>query len=538
MHGSKPDQTRASPHPLDTVGAESCSLRQYLDIPANRPDAASPDAQPEPVPHRRPTITLGGRRQAERQQSRIASIANSDRPATPSHAPQADPAPGVPFVFDAGFVLSTLWRYRTPVLASAILFGIIGGMATLALPRKYTAYASLYFDPQRFAAEFLNDDKSVSPEILNATIDSQAKIITSSAVLREVVTDLNLSTDPALLPRSLGDAEADANVVMSNLARAIKVKREDGTFVLQVAVEGGEPRRAAEIANALVNAYVADERSSNEEAFGNQNNGLAGRLDRLRDAVIAAEAAARDYRASNDLYSVGGDLIVDKRLQSLDDQLVDAQRKTIQAKAQLDSVSKLGVENLLLPEAAGDSGGSRNLADLRAQFATLSASVSSLVQQLGPRHPQLLAAQASLDNLRLQIKGELDRMVAVARSNHKAAQDEETELVKEINIQKASQAANSPSLIELSELERKAKAARDIYEAVLERSETTSTRQGLYESKFRVITKASPPLVADGPSRKVLLLAGAFGGALAGLGLALLVALGLRMRSRLTGDLS
>jgi uncharacterized protein involved in exopolysaccharide biosynthesis len=125
-------------------------------------------------------------------------------------------------------------------------------------------------------------------------------------------------------------------------------------------------------------------------------------------------------------------------------------------------------------------------------------------------------------------------MVVAARSAYESAQKEEADLLKELNVQKASQATNSTALIELSELERKAKAARDVYEAVLKRSEETAAEMSLYTSNVRVVAEAFPPQAPDGPGRKVLLMAGAFGGGLFGLGLGIVLAAGFALLRKVT----
>lgn len=144
------------------------------------------------------------------------------------------------------------------------------------------------------------------------------------------------------------------------------------------------------------------------------------------------------------------------------------------------------------------------------------------------------SAKASLADIERQIRLELERMVVAARSAYQSAQKEEADLLKELNVQKASQATNSTALIELSELERKAKAARDVYETVLKRSEETAAEMSLYSSNVRIVAEAFPPQVADGPGRKALLIAGVFGGGLFGLGLGIVLAAGYALYRQMT----
>lgn len=471
---------------------------------------------------------LGGKAETSAAEPQAAAEETSYDVRTDS--PQASAILHEPPVFDLKFVALAAWKYRTTVLAGAIVCALLGGAMTTLLAKKYSSTATLYFDPQKLAVELVENDRATSPEVLNATIDSQTQIITSRTVLEAVATNLKLTTDPEFLGRPSDNPASDMNRVISTLQKQILVSRQAGTFIFQVKVTTKEADKSAAIANSLVAAYLKDSRVAAEDSFGSVNTSLVNQLTALRKAVIAAEAEVRAFTSQNDLFAVGGDQIANKRLQSLDDLLVAAQQKIIEAKAQLDTVSRLNINDVLV----GDAAASRTLGDLRNQYASLSANVSSLTERLGPRHPQLQSAKASLADIERQIRLELERMVVAARSAYQSAQKEEADLLKELNVQKASQATSSTALIELSELERKAKAARDVYEAVLKRSEETAAEMSLYSSNVRVVAEAFPAQAPDGPGRKVLLIAGAFGGGLFGLGLGIVLASGFALYRQMT----
>ncbi len=518
-----------------SAGGANVSLRRYLGASIDERDVQKPrSGRPltmddiEQRARERFGWDLSGGNDAseEGQGGAVHEPMPEERPATVQPAP----AVAAPPVIDLKFVALAAWRYRTAVLAGAVVCALVGGAMTTLLSKKYSATATLYFDPQKLAVELVENDRATSPEVLNATIDSQTQIITSRTVLETVASNLKLTTDPEFLGRPSDNAASDLNRVISALQKQILVSRQEGTFIFQVKVTTGEAEKSAAIANSLVAAYLKDSRVNAEDSFGSVNTSLVNQLTALSKAVIAAEAEVRAFTAQNDLFAVGGDQIADKRLQSLDDLLVAAQQKIIEAKAQLDTVSRLDINDVLV----GDAAASRTLGDLRNQYASLSANVSSLTERLGPRHPQLQSARASLGDIERQIRLELERMVVAARSAYESAQKEEADLLKELNVQKASQTTNSTALIELSELERKAKAARDVYEAVLKRSEETAAEMSLYSSNVRVVAEAFPAQAPDGPGRKVLLIAGTFGGGLFGLGLGIVLAAGFALYRQMT----
>ncbi|MFN3509219.1 MAG: GumC family protein [Allorhizobium sp.] len=520
---------------LSPSGGANVSLRRYLgasvDERATRDGRSRRPLTMDDIEQRareRFGWELGGK--AETSTAELQAAAEETSYDVRTDLPQASAILHEPPVFDLKFVALASWKYRKSVLAGALVCALLGGAMTTLLAKKYSSTATLYFDPQKLAVELVENDRATSPEVLNATIDSQTQIITSRTVLEAVATNLKLTTDPEFLGRPSDNPASDMNRVISTLQKQILVSRQAGTFIFQVKVTTKEADKSAAIANSLVAAYLKDSRVAAEDSFGSVNTSLVNQLTALRKAVIAAEAEVRAFTSQNDLFAVGGDQIANKRLQSLDDLLVAAQQKIIEAKAQLDTVSRLNINDVLV----GDAAASRTLGDLRNQYASLSANVSSLTERLGPRHPQLQSAKASLADIERQIRLELERMVVAARSAYQSAQKEEADLLKELNVQKASQATSSTALIELSELERKAKAARDVYEAVLKRSEETAAEMSLYSSNVRVVAEAFPAQAPDGPGRKVLLIAGAFGGGLFGLGLGIVLASGFALYRQMT----
>lgn len=511
------------------------SLRRYLA------GSKSETATLEP-PRRRPlTMDDIEKRSRERfpwQRSEIAPSADAGQQTRSGITEAHGSVAGVtssrshaeePAVLDLAFVMVAAWTYRTRILAIALVGALSGTVLSASLPKTYSATSTLYFDPQKLVVQLGQSDSAPSPEILNGTIDSQTQIISSRRVLETVAANLKLMSDPEFGGGTAGGQTGDLNRVLAELPKRIQVLRQDGTYVFQVKVTTSEASKSATIANALVAAYLDDSRSSAESSSGSVNAGLTSQLPALRATLVAAEEEVRAFTASNDLFAVDGAQIADKRLQSLDDLLVAAQRKIIEAKAQLDNVSKLDLNDVLI----GDAAASRTLGDLRTQYAGLSANVSSLTERLGERHPQLQSAKASLSDVERQIGLELQRMVTGARGTYEVAKKEEADLLKELNVQKASQTTNASALIELGELQRKAKAARDVYEAVLRRSEETAAEKSLYASNVRILSEAYPPERADGPGRSALMMAGAFGGGLLGLGLGIGAAVALALHRRL-----
>ncbi|MFS2152200.1 GNVR domain-containing protein [Rhizobium sp. Rhizsp42] len=430
--------------------------------------------------------------------------------ASPVIAPAVAPEPGGPLL-DTRSAIQAIWNKRLLILGLSVLGAVAGAVALPMSTQKFTANTTLYFDPRQIG---LNDPSTQasgpSPEMISAMIDSQVQILSSGNVMRRVADAMKLDQDP-----EFNAGRADSAAVVSALQKALVITRQSSTYVVSMDVTTKNAEKSARLANQVVASFLQEEDGASTGLYQDTSTTLDNRLTDLRQKVQEAEQAVETYRADNDMASTQNGLISDQRLASLNTLLVTAQDKTIQAKARADAAANLRFEDVVGGTSQG-GGVSTALATLRQQYSTQAAMVSSLESQMGTRHPRLQAARSSLKSISDQIRGELQRLASTAQGEYQQAKKAEDAVSKELSVQKALQVNTSDKQVELNELQRKATAARDIYETVLKRSGQTSEEQSLSRSNVRVISQAEPPLKANGPGKTALLIAGVIGGFFAG----------------------
>ncbi|MBX5225775.1 GumC family protein [Rhizobium sp. NLR9b] len=482
--------------------------------PVVRPDDfARPEPEPAPPPFVPPSARVAEIRRSEQPPpAAVEPPAAIEPPAAPER-----PAANVPLqstaapLLDLRSSIAAIWSRRLVVFVLALVGAVGGGAVAPLIGQKFTAVSSLYFDPRQIGlAEAGAQSSGPSPEMISALIDSQVQILTSGNVLRRVVEAMKLDQDP-----EFNGGRTDGAAVIGALQKAVVITRQTGTYVVSLAATTNDPEKSARLANQVVTSFTEEENSASNGLYENTSSTLDGRLADLRQKVLEAEQAVETFRADNDMAATEGNLISDQRLVSLNTLLVTAQEKTIQAKARADAVANLRVEDIVAGNQA-EGGVTSPLVSLRQQYAAQAAAVGSLESQMGTRHPRLQAARSSLQSIAGEIRGELQRLATSAKGEYEQAKAAEDSIAKELAVQKALQATVSDKQVELNELQRKATAARDIYETVLKRSSQTSEEQNLSQSNIRVISPAEPPVKADGPGKKILLVAGIVGGLLAG----------------------
>ncbi|MBE7246812.1 MAG: GumC family protein, partial [Actinomycetospora chiangmaiensis] len=255
---------------------------------------------------------------------------------------------------DPKVILRRLWRGRSFIALSA-LFMVAVAIALLGLiPPRYTSSIQILVDPSDLRV-VENDVNARQPQADSGVsiAESQVRVIQSDNVLRRVIARLHLDQDDEfVLPEgnnatltwikgALGMLPPPAsrdpvNIALDTLQNRLSVRRAERTFVIDVSVQSRDPEKAAQIANAVGDAYFAEEASARTETARRASDALAGRLASLKRDVEQAEGAVVRYREDHKLVASSGRLLTDQQLGDLNQQLVTASIKTAEAKSRLD----------------------------------------------------------------------------------------------------------------------------------------------------------------------------------------------------------
>ncbi|WP_430910345.1 GumC family protein [Methylobacterium sp. sgz302541] len=427
-------------------------------------------------------------------------------------------------------------------------FIILGGLFMLAtaiavlglLTPSYTSSIQVLIDPSDLRV-IENDVSARTPQADSGVslAESQARVIQSDNVLRRAILKLNLQDDDEFvrpdwdnpvvngLKRALGMLPPPAsrdpvNLALDTLRLKLGVRRAERTFVIDVYVQSRDPEKAARIANAIGDAYFAEEAAARTEAAKRASDGLAARLNALRQDVEDAERKVVAYREANKLVASSGRLLTDQQLSDLNQQLVTASIRTAEARSRLDQARsmKLGDAGTALPEMLQ----SLEMQALRQQFATLSRNTAELATRLGERHPAMAEQYAQQRDLQRLIQREKERIIETTQKDYDRAAASEAAVRKNLDRVKTETVASDRANVGLRELERSLESRRGVYEAYLRRAREASEQERLNTTNVRIISPATPARTRTWPpSPKVVLPVALVLGLILGAGIALML---------------
>lgn len=399
----------------------------------------------------------------------------------------------------------------TAALAAAVMFG-----ASLFIFKKYTATAVVMIDPR--SARVTKSGGVISNIGGDAiAIESLVQVAKGEGFLSELVDALDLTKDPYFGGK--GDTpEAKRLSTVEKLASKLTIARRGTTYVIDVAATTNSAEESARLANAAAKQLVADQNELRTGANSKTAQEIEARLAELRGRVNRAEEAAAELKARLKVTDAGeGNTLLERRIAELNQQLVLAGASAAEARARFEILKKAGAN---AGESLPQSLQSSVLATLRGDYARLSGQLADQATVLGPRHPEVLRLNAQIADLRRQIRAEFTRMVASAKTAFLEAQEREADLSRQMKAAQTESGELGPQMVKLGELEREAKAERDVYEELLNRQRELSQVKGLEPSDIRIVSPATPPTKTS-PSRILLAIGSAVLGLIVGLAYAI-----------------
>ena len=408
--------------------------------------------------------------------------------------------------------LRVLRRYARVIAVTVLIGMLVTGAMLLNVTSQYKASVVVFVDPRR--TQIFKDRDVVGlpgPGTDGGIVDSQAELMRSPALLRQVAEKLDLVNDDeftqpsilgrikgiVLLPlrlltgsRASGDPLAP---IVEALARKVDAKRRNLTFVIELTAWSQEPGKAARIANAVAEFYLEDQSRAKTAIADRANKWLSEQVDELRQRVTSSERAYEDYRAKFGLYATGGESLSNRQMGQLNEQLATARARLAEARGRYGELKKITPKMVQTAATLPDVLQSSVVSNLRGQYAELARRRAELVTRYGPKHPQVPVVQAQVDDMSGQITQEINRIVASARLDFEAATSREQSLQSTLDGLKNNAAEFNQAAVRLHELERDAQVNREMFQAFLARAKETAAQSGaeLPEFAHRVVRHRS-----------------------------------------------
>ena len=445
----------------------------------------------------------------------------------PVQAPAAVPAAGYPTPvaqpeLPQGSLLRVVWRRRWVVLlALAVCLG--GGFAHLwrATP-LYTSTSRLYVEQR--GPKILSEGEGVLTRGYNY-VQTQSELLKSTSILADAAEKLR----PARL-RTLGQGTNLVGLIRAGLS--VEVGRKDD--IINVSFEGPHPEEAAQVANAVVDAYVTFHSKTKRNTAAEVLRILRTEKAK-RDAEFSEKLKAlMEFKEANPalLFEVKGGNIIVEGLSRLSDALNAAHLETINARAAHESIKSLAddpekIRAFLEVRRAGGAGGWGSQAEARSQaeLELLRAQLLEARTRVTDSHPLIETLQRRITEAERRLaeaeKKAVEAELAAATERLRACEARETQIRKSYEEQRQQAIGLNAQIARFTMLQSELDQTKKLCDLLDQRIKEMDISEEAGALYITVLEVASPSYSPSSPNRvKVMSIALVFG-LMLGVGLAL-----------------
>jgi len=394
----------------------------------------------------------------------------------------------------------------------------------------------------------------------NTTLQTQADILTSSALALKTIEDLNLEQTYDYRPRfnplgwalslispkgmadaknaTLAEAPQRRDRALKIFSKKLKVKIQDGTRLIDISYSDPDPKISSAVVNHLVEAFKEYSYEIKFAATSQASSWLSNEMTDLKRAAEDSQAKVAKLQQDAEVFSTGdtdeagkvsSNSVVLSRLQDLNTALSAAEANRIVKQAIYLSVKNGGAD--AISGLAGNMNGASPevinsmtvLQGLRMQEDTLKASYSQDAVKYGPEYPLMQQIRSQLDQLHKSIDEEVQRLETRAKNDYETALRTEADTRDLYLKQKAEANGLNSKAIDYTVAKQEAEQNRSLYQSLFGKVQEGGALAGLRSSTISIVDPSMVPGKPKVPNVPIYLALSIFAGFFLGCALALAI---------------
>lgn len=403
-----------------------------------------------------------------------------------------------------------LKRRWLPASATFVTLFVLALLATSLKKPTYVAEGTLKFERTSPTSSLTGVGKEISnlePLVeKNSPLPTEAEVIRSVPVTNGVIQQLNLR-----------DKEGHP-INREDFLKSLKVAEIRGTDILKVAYTDGDPNKAAEVVNVLMNVYIQNNILAHRAQATAARKFVEAQLPKAEAAVSEAEEALRQFKERNNVVALKEEATaavsvltdLQRQIATAESQLADMSAQANLFQTRLGVAPQQAVSVVALSQAPGVQEALKELQQAESQLAIL----RSRFQEANPKVISLKERVARLKQLLRERTGQVmgDRTAVVA--GNVQAGELQQDLTKELVILEGKRQGLVKQLSALSqaqiayqqrakglprleqqqrELERHLEATQTTYSQLLQRSGEIRVAENQNVGNVRVVSLAQAP---------------------------------------------
>jgi chain length determinant protein EpsF len=386
-------------------------------------------------------------------------------------------------------ILRARWKLCLQIFLGTIAVALA---VSLVLPKKYTASASVLLDVKPDPVSAMLYNGALSPGFVATQVD----IIQSERVALKVVRNLKLTENPTVRQQWQEQTQGEGSIeqwLADSFQRNLDVKPARESNVITVTYSAPDPRFAAGLANAFVQAYMDVNLELRTDPAKQYSSYFDTRAKEARDKLEAAQGKVSEFQKAKGIIATDERFdIENSRLNDLSSQLVAVQAQATDSSSRQSAAAGAGDR---MQEVLGNS----VVSGLQADASRAEAHLQELSARYGDAHPQVIEAKANIAELRKRIDAETRKITSGVGVSNNINQQRLAELRASLEAQRAKVLQMKAVRDEGQVLVRDAENEQRNYEQVTARRNQSSLESQVTQSNVSLLASAVPPTQPSSP---------------------------------------
>lgn len=407
--------------------------------------------------------------------------------------------------------LSKYWyiikKSKVSIILMTIFFIGIGVIVSSSITPSYKATTKIISDPQQPNAN--KGVQNISNALISLYHETQYEIIKSKNIAETVIDKLNLiekfkKSEITPEQAELSDIEIKALLTVK-IQENIEITGGKQSQIINISYKSNNAEEAAEIVNTITDSYIEFGLQARFNKFKQTESWLSNQYNLLEQNLKKSEKKLAEYRSTQGLVNTSQQsLLENKQLQSLNDELIQAQTKLIVAEEEYLSVKNIPNDSPQLYSLSSVSS-DQNLSDLIKDKAKLALKVNQLFERYGEKHPKMIEARSSLKSVNETLTLELQKIVNNIKSKYESAKAQ-VENIKGLieENRRVIQKLQSDNFT-LIALEREVENNRRVAETFQLNLIEASGKSEYSASNVSIVDRAVTPLLPDNQNKKLII---------------------------------
>jgi succinoglycan biosynthesis transport protein ExoP len=409
------------------------------------------------------------------------------------------------------------WLIAACVLAALLAAGVVTWLST----PMYRATTLLNLDPQGASSFEVAGApaRAAAPDL--EMFATEAQLMRNREVAERVVMKLKFAGAPEATTASPDAVTSEA----LRLQRFIEVKPVKGTNLIELSYIADSPKKAAELANAVAEAYIDWKLDLKFRVIGQASKFLASQIEEAKKTLSEKEQRLLALGRQKDILEIAPQSNPTlQKLTALGQDVSSTMGDRISKEARYNELQRANPDSL--PESLMTSA----ILQQRNDLARLEHEYTDKLGVFKPEWPAMQSLRAQIEKARQDLKVATREAVAKAREAAKA--DYEMELRREESVKAALQSQRSEAMsmsrnaVDYNNLRIEAEMQRALVDNLLKREaemQVLLRLQGERLTNVQIVESALLPRAPFKPSYPMNALLGLLAGLFAGVGLALLL---------------